>query len=148
MIRTTPAALAALAILTFAAPAGAQDGGPSDLSRRFRTFEAGVRGEGVTLTLEKDVLITLDEGANHTEVLQLAAGATYGVQGMCDNDCADLDLLLTDSNGETVDSDFETDAGPSLTVQESAGGRHTLSIQMAACSIKPCLVGVRVYQLR
>lgn len=140
-------AFLALAGLVLAAPAAAQDPVRDDIRATFDAFEDALRENGMTPYINREIETALYAGATQTEYLTLVAGRTYGVRGMCDGDCADLDLVLQDPQGRTVGSDTLDDPQPSITVQDVAGGRYLLTIRMISCSIEPCLVGVRAYNL-
>jgi hypothetical protein len=84
--------------------------------------------------------------SNHT--LQLVAGTSYQIIGVCDNDCSDFDLRLFDPSGNEVDSDLLTDDTPIVDVTPSRTGTYTVRAIMTACSAQPCRYGIGVYGSR
>lgn len=90
---------------------------------------------------------TLPNGEDEEFELDLEAGTQYFVVGVCDAGCSDLDLVLTNSSGEEVESDRELDDVPMLAIQGQSGS-FVLSVQMATCESGECHYGVRVFRSR
>lgn len=63
--------------------------------------------------------------------------------GLCDDACTDLDLVLLDAAGATLDSDQLADAYPIVTAPQP--GSYTIEVRMAACADGPCRYGVQAY---
>jgi hypothetical protein len=135
-------ALAAVgAALLFAEPAQAQ---PAIIRTQLDSASVLMRNQGFSL---QDDIVTGDLRAGEDEEfeLDLEGGKTYIIVGVCDGDCTDLDMALTTSGGEDVDSDFETDDVPMVMVEVARGATYNLKVQMAACSVEPCAFGVGVF---
>lgn len=135
-------ALAAVgAALLFADPAQAQ---PEIIRTQLDSASVLMRNQGFEL---QDDIVTGDlrQGADEEFELELEGGKTYIIVGVCDGDCTDLDMALTTSGGEDVDSDFETDDVPMVMVEVERGATYNLKVQMAACSVEPCAFGVGVF---
>jgi hypothetical protein len=77
--------------------------------------------------------------------LELQAGVHYVLVGVCDNDCADIDLSIFDNAGTQLDSDYEGDAYPVLEVTPSGTAAYRVHAYMASCDTEPCFYGVGVY---
>lgn len=135
-------ALAAGAALLCASPAQAQDQWMQQVHAQLGEVTQRLNANGLTSAGEPRVG-ALNEGASDEVELQLTAGS-YLIVGVCDTDCSDVDLLLS-QNGTEVDSDFEADDTPVLAVQVPEGGTFTLRVDMAACTSGPCRYGVGVY---
>jgi hypothetical protein len=90
---------------------------------------------------------SLREGATSSHTLQLNAGVSYSLIGVCDNDCSDFDLRLFDSRGRMVAEDVLTDDTPVLNVTGN-GGTYTVRAIMTDCSSEPCRYGIGVYGSR
>ena len=88
---------------------------------------------------------SLRTGAQSSHELQLNAGTSYALIGVCDNDCSDLDLRLFDPNGREVGSDLLTDDTPVVNVTPRRTGTYTVRAIMTACSSQPCRYGIGVY---
>jgi hypothetical protein len=57
--------------------------------------------------------------------------------GVCDSDCRDIDLRVTDRTGDMVGQDTEPDAFP--TVHFVAGNEtYEVSLTMHGCAVGPC----------
>lgn len=135
------AAIAAAAL--FAAPAEAQ---PGIVTTQLDSAVVLMRNEGFT-PADDPVTGTLPQGEDEEFELELEAGTSYFVVGVCDGGCSDLDLVLTDASGEEVDADRELDDVPMLALQGHSG-TFVLSVQMATCSSSRCHYGVRVFHQR
>jgi hypothetical protein len=88
---------------------------------------------------------SLRTGATASHGVQLSAGTSYSLVGVCDNDCSDLDLRLYDPNGREVASDLLTDDTPVVNVTPRRSGTYTVRAIMTACSSQPCRYGIGVY---
>jgi hypothetical protein len=76
--------------------------------------------------------------------VNLRAGVRYTVVGVCDADCADLDLRAHAPDGQAVlDEDVSTDV-PLLTFTAPETGPHPLAVIMTECRTAPCYFGVKV----
>ena len=88
----------------------------------------------------------LDPGAEVGLEVDLVAGVEYMIMGVCDADCDDLDLTLTDTGGTEVSSDALDDAYPVLLFTAPASGAHILWVNMYDCSVSPCSFGYKVFR--
>lgn len=79
---------------------------------------------------------SLAAGATKTVNLQLKGGSGYGVVGICDKDCGDLNLNLYDSSGKEVDNDVKDDDLPIVVAAET--GNYTLKVSMVKCKSSSC----------
>jgi hypothetical protein len=130
------------AVLSFAAPAPAY---AQDIIRTQLDSAASLMGnEGFS---KQDEFVTGDlrQGQDEEFELELQGGKTYIIVGVCDGDCSDLDMALSTTSGEGVDSDYEEDDVPMVMVEVAQGATYTLMVRMAACSIEPCGFGVGVF---
>jgi hypothetical protein len=136
-------ALAAIAAALVSAPAQAQE---EIVTTQLDSAVVLMAGQGFT-PADDAVRGSLDEGEDEEFELELEAGLQYFVVAVCDGDCSDLDLVLTDSDGEEVEADREMDDVPMLAIEDQSG-TFVLSVQMATCSANPCYYGVRVFSKR
>lgn len=90
----------------------------------------------------------LAQGQTWNVPAQLVAGVDYRVLGVCDRDCADLDLALFDPNGTLVSQDSSTDSHPVVSVAPGYDGAFTVQVQMYNCSVAPCYYAVALYGRR
>ena len=79
------------------------------------------------------------------EEIDLQAGARYGVVGVCDVGCSDLDLRLLDPAGTNVGEDNAGDDSPILLVTPAAAGVFTVEVSMIRCAATSCGWAVQVY---
>lgn len=135
-------ALAALgSALLFAAPAAAQ---PAIIRTQLDSAAVLMGGNG--FRLQDDIVSgDLRQGQDEEFELELEAGKTYIIIGVCDGDCSDLDLILTTTGGEDVDSDVATDDVPMVMVEVDRSATYNLMVRMATCSVEPCAYGVSVF---
>mgnify|MGYP001476066655 FL=1 len=87
----------------------------------------------------------LQQGQTWNVPAQLATGVDYRVIGVCDRDCADLDLLLFDANGAPLTQDRSTSSQPMIGIQPAYGGTYTIQVQMYNCSVAPCYYALALY---
>ena len=79
-----------------------------------------------------------------TGTFNVPPNANYKVLGLCDENCADLNLVVRDASGNEVDSDFHSDDMPLILIPAGSGGRYTFEVIMATCA-STCNWGVRSY---
>ncbi|HEX2076393.1 MAG TPA: hypothetical protein VHG08_01755 [Longimicrobium sp.] len=137
-------AVAAAACALASTPAQAQ---PEVVTDQLESA-ASMMAEDGFLPADEPVTGTLAQGDDEEFELDLQAGVSYFIVGVCDNDCSDLDLVLTDEGGDEVDSDRKLDDIPMLVLEAERTGSYVLSVQMATCDASRCHYGVRVFQQR
>jgi hypothetical protein len=87
----------------------------------------------------------LNEGERGALRIDLMGGNNYIVIGVCDSDCDNLDLVLSNAAGTEVDSDYDLDDVPTLAAEVARNGTYQLTVSMASCSIEPCGYGIAVF---
>lgn len=137
-------ALAAVAAALVAVPEQAQ--AQDIVTTQLDSAVVLMGGRGFT-PADEPVRGALAQGDDEEFELDLEDGTEYVVVGVCDGDCSDLDLVLTDDEGEEVESDRAMDDVPVLTISGQSGS-FVLSVQMATCSASRCGYGVRVFRSR
>lgn len=60
------------------------------------------------------------------------------VVAVCDGDCADLDLVLLETDGREIAADRNADPHPIIRIPHGHGGRHQVRIVMHGCRAVPC----------
>ena len=94
-----------------------------------------------------DMIVGVLEVGNEVGLeIELTSGVEYMIMGVCDADCDDLDLTLTNPEGNEVTSDALDDAYPVLLFTAPAGGAHILWVTMYDCSVSPCSFGYKVFR--
>ncbi|MEN3747971.1 hypothetical protein TPR58_12415 [Sphingomonas sp. HF-S3] len=86
---------------------------------------------------------TLANGGSKTFKLTLAGDGPYAVIGMCDTDCEDVNLVISDASGAEVDKDVETDDAPIVLLEKP--GTYSVRIDMKACKTDSCDYGMRAF---
>jgi hypothetical protein len=135
-------ALAAGAALLCASPAQAQDQWMRQVAAQLDAVVDALDTEGLSPAGDPHGG-ALSEGESEEVELELTAGS-FLIIGVCDEDCTDLDLVLT-ADGDEIASDLEPDDTPALVVEVEEGGTLTLTVQMAACSSGPCRFGIGIF---
>jgi hypothetical protein len=77
--------------------------------------------------------------------IELDRGRTYIIVGVCDNDCKDVDLRLSERDGREIDKDVEHDDYPTVSVTPQRNQRFTVRTIMATCNKQPCRYGFGVF---
>jgi hypothetical protein len=94
-----------------------------------------------------DMIVGVLEVGNEVGLeIELTSGVEYMIMGVCDADCDDLDLTLTNPEGNEITSDALDDAYPVLLFTAPAGGAHILWVTMYDCSVSPCSFGYKVFR--
>jgi methenyltetrahydromethanopterin cyclohydrolase len=75
----------------------------------------------------------------------LQVGYEYSVLGVCDRDCADLDLVLFDSAGRQISQDTTNTNQPIVSVIPAYNDNFTIQVQMYNCSVAPCYYALALY---
>ena len=87
----------------------------------------------------------LNQGYYRMTTLTLQEGRRYTIIGVCDEDCGDLDLILYDGNGNTIDVDESSTDYPIVEVMPRWTGNFYVRADMYQCSVAPCYYGVGVF---
>lgn len=88
---------------------------------------------------------SLAQGQSWNVPAQLFQGYDYRVLGVCDRDCADLDLVLFDSAGRQISQDTTTSNQPVVAVQPGYNDNFTIQVQMYNCTVAPCYYALALY---
>lgn len=86
----------------------------------------------------------LDDAESFSMPLQGAV--RYAIVGLCDGDCAGLQLVIADASGYELAADHSGRTVPVLDVTTRQAGVHLLRATMSSCQMAPCRYGVRVYR--
>lgn len=87
----------------------------------------------------------LNNGEAAVDTVTLAAGLTYVLVGVCDNDCRALELGLFAANGYEVDAARRAANAPILRVTPRETQRFRFTVRMTGCGMNPCWYGVRLF---
>jgi len=91
-----------------------------------------------------DKFSTMNQGGYDSFTVHLMRGTTYRVVAVCDAECPDLDLTLTDENGNQVSKDSSTDSMPIVEATPMWSGLFTIKVSMYRCTNDPCYYGITV----
>ena len=142
-MKLKPLALAlACAALFCATPARAQQG---------RALVRMLLDSATTLVENEDfqrvqapVYGSLEEGEDEEFEMRVRAGQTYVFVGVCDENCSDLDIIVTDADGDELESDVELDDTPMVMLQARQTMKITVKVSMATCR-DDCHYGMGLY---
>lgn len=95
---------------------------------------------------QADVLTPMGHGRSHDWTVNLTAGKTYRIVGVCDFDCGDVNMELRDASGAVVSSDLLDDDVPIVEVSPTADGAYTARFIMTNCTAAPCFASARMFQ--
>ena len=87
----------------------------------------------------------LSQGQSWNIPAELHAGYDYRVLGVCDRDCADLDLVVFDNNGAQIAQDTSTTNQPVVAVAPVYTANFTVQVQMYNCTVAPCYYAIALY---
>jgi hypothetical protein len=88
---------------------------------------------------------TLYHNRSHFITMNLRAGTSYGIVGVCDRDCRDLDIALYDDRGNLITSDLGDDDIPSITITPYRTGTYQIRVDMANCQSSLCYYGIGIF---
>jgi hypothetical protein len=88
---------------------------------------------------------TLNTGESATFSIILPAGAESALTGVCDDDCADLELSLS-TNGYDIDAARGGGNAPIVRVTPAAPTTYTITVRMASCRVNPCWFAVAAFR--
>ncbi len=144
------AVLVPVLLLTFAQVTYSQTSYRTILEAQLDAVQDRMSTEGYrpdTQAAYTDMIVgVLEPGAEVGLEIELVSGVEYMIMGVCDADCDDLDLTLTDPDGNEITSDALDDAYPVLLFTAPAGGGHILWVTMFDCSVSPCSFGYKVFR--
>lgn len=154
-MKTTAIIAAALALVLQAAPALA--GPPTEASEkeinRMLDLVASYPGMGPTQ------FFTMKQGDVVTVPFMADATIEYYINGICDDDCPNIDLLALEADGTDADTDDADDPSPVLKLHapeyrsplDKPTGKPerplTIEIRMIACKTDICTLGLRIAQV-
>jgi hypothetical protein len=138
--------LVPILLLAFAQATNAQGSYRTILEAQLDAVQDRMSTEGYRPDQEEMIVGLLDAGAAVGLEIDLAGGVEYMIMGVCDADCDDLDLTLSDTDGTEVSSDALDDAYPVLIFTAPASGPHILWVNMYDCSVSPCSFGYKVFR--
>jgi hypothetical protein len=90
----------------------------------------------------------LNGKATENRMVDLQAGVHYMIIGVCDENCADLDLRIFGPNAAKLAEDVQQNAVPALEFTAPTAGRYRLAVEMVTCNANPCAWGVQVLASR
>ncbi|MBW2460843.1 MAG: hypothetical protein JRH11_04300 [Deltaproteobacteria bacterium] len=103
------------------------------LDENFRLLDSDMRARGY-LPHGNSTRGELGEGRSRDFSVDLEGGKCYAILGVGDNSVRNLDLVLKDSSGVTMDQDVEVDARPVVRVCPEQSGQYTMTVGMNAGS--------------
>jgi hypothetical protein len=77
--------------------------------------------------------------------IPMLAGRSYAILGVCDEDCGNLDLVLSRSTRQEVASDRGDGNVPIVKVTTALAGAYGVKIVMTSCRMGPCRYGIAVF---
>ena len=141
------ATLAAISATCFLAPTAVRANNSKyvyDIGRQLVRVAKAAGFRGYTST-HKPVIDLLANRRFHNIRINLRAGTSYGIIGVCDRDCRDLDIALYDSAGNLIASDFKNDDTPFIRINPNRSGTYRIRVSMANCKTNPCYYGVGAF---
>jgi hypothetical protein len=106
---------------------------------------AGI-SDSSSFELNNYIIGKLANGATDRWMFSLAQGKEYLIIGVCDHDCADVDLAVLGGNGSVIVKDEEVDNTPVTQFRVTTGGQFTVEVTMADCRAEPCLFGFGLFE--
>ena len=144
MKQLVPAVLAAIACVSIARPARAQEEYEQNVQFQLDLVKAFANSVGWEKSHDYHI-DSMNEGDTGSFTASLDEGWEYRIVTFCDQDCSDVDLYLDDENGNEIDKDEGTDYTPILAVRPRWSGQFTIRVKMYECSSEPCFFGIGIF---
>jgi hypothetical protein len=113
----------------------------SDLIRnRAALLGQGYRPDGELLRA------SVGRGSTEYRSVTLEGSVRYAILGVCDDECYDIDLVLTDTADSTVAEDVQPDDTPVLEFTAPVTGRYRLKAVMFSCRANTCVWGTQIFR--
>lgn len=113
--------------------------------RQLRGVEPAMVEEGYARYRKPHYALLAPDSLDRT-VARLKAGE-YRAIAVCDGDCRDVDLMVSDAAGEVLGMDVLDDDYPIVDF-ETPGGEVELTAKMIQCSTDVCYYGVQLFRKR
>ena len=84
-----------------------------------------------------------DARLGHTVALQ--TGFDYAIVSVCDSDCDDVDIWVSDENGNNVGTDQSEDDVPVVALTPVWSGQFTIALTAPGCRAVRCTVGIGLF---
>ena len=80
---------------------------------------------------------------NHT--VELQTGLDYAIVSVCDSDCDNVDISVTDENGNNVGNDQSEDDVPVVALSPVWSGQFTIAVTAPGCRAVRCTIGIGLF---
>jgi hypothetical protein len=103
----------------------------------------GMRGSARPAATQAGVL-----NAEESEAfaVTLSKGVTYSIVGVCDDDCTDLQLVLTTPDRDELATDRGSETFPIIRFTSPETRLFHVKVVMELCQVSPCWYGVAVVE--
>ena len=141
MRSTFIAAIAAASLAFSAGQASAQDY-PEQIWSQLQQL----RSHYPQHSLQNYILGHMAEDRTDSWTIGLAPNTAYVIAGVCDTDCADLDIIVWDADGNAIAQDELDDDVPIVELKTGASSRYTIEVKMFDCSANTCYFGFGLFR--
>lgn len=87
----------------------------------------------------------LDKSTSSTSTIQASTGKNYAVVAVCDADCSDIDIRVTDKYGDVVGEDVDNTDMALILFRANYSGTYTLKTTMYNCQTSYCMYRTKTY---
>jgi hypothetical protein len=108
--------------------------------RRMPLLEEGYRADGALLSG------ATGRRANESQSVTLEGGVEYAILAVCDEECLDIDLEITNPADSTLAEDVLGNDWPVLQFTAPATGTYDLKLIMYTCRARTCAWGGRIFR--
>jgi hypothetical protein len=139
-----PVTAVVLLAWSWAAPAMAQSPWEQQTVQGQARVAGALEMEGYRATGERHTLV-LNTGERTVFNLEVPRGQAYVLVGVCDEDCAALQLALFGENDYEIDAARAPTAAPILRFTARDSGTYRVQVLMAECQQNPCWASIALY---
>ena len=139
---------AAVSVLGMVAPAAAsaQVFGTPELTNLFVTADENYAKLDFTPTAWSKQWKDLGTGDRKTFEIRLDADDAMSFLAICGEGCTNLDMRVTDPDGNEMGSDTKDDRYPIVGFRAPREGTYVVEIIMVACAAASCPFGIKAYE--
>jgi hypothetical protein len=88
---------------------------------------------------------TIEDQKEHYIPVYLRRGTEYLIEGVCDDNCNDLDLKLYNDSGNLITYDNSSEKAAAVSYTPRFSGNYRIHIIMSSCSLYFCDYGVGIF---
>ena len=99
-------------------------------------------GKGGSVPSQPPLVEKLAQDARLSHIVELRTDLDYAIVSVCDSDCDDVDIWVSDENGNNVGTDQRADDVPVVALTPVWSGQFTIAVTAPGCRAVRCTIGI------